>query len=83
MGIWEARGSTQTCDAWAFLGHGAALSSALYNASLAAYFCLTVAFGWRDRALQRYKFEAFAHAIPLVVGWSTSVASLLLELNNP
>ena len=82
--IWQARGNTQTCDAWGFMGHGASLSSALYNASLAIYFCLTVAFGWRERALQqRCKFETLAHAIPLVVGWSTAIASLLLELNNP
>ena len=82
LAIWGAVGSTQTCDAWGFIGHGSSLSSAMYNGSLAIYFALTVAFGWREVHLRSWRIEIFLHAIPLVVGWSTAIASLLLELNN-
>ena len=83
LAIWEARGSIRTCDAWGFLGHGASLTSAIYNGSLAIYFTLTVAFNWRERSLQKWHVEFVLHAVPLLVGWSTAIASLLLELNNP
>lgn len=83
LAIWGAGGSIRTCDAWGFLGHGASLSSAVYNGSLAIYFSLTIAFNCSERTLHRWYGEFFLHAVPLAVGWSTAIASLLLELNNP
>ena len=81
--IWGALGSTRTCDAFGFLGHGSSLSSVIYNGSLAIYFVLTIAYNWRESAIRKSGLEFMLHAVPLTVGWTTAIASLVMELNNP
>lgn len=76
-------GQCPNIDALGFLGHGASLTSAIYNGSLAVYFTLTIEFSWKDYKLRKHRIELILHVVPILVGWSTAIASLLLELNNP
>jgi len=81
-GIYLASGTTETCTAAGFFGHAASLSSSLYNGSLTAYFLLTIRYRWFPRKFAR-RAEAWAHSVPLLVGWSTALAALPLRLFNP
>jgi hypothetical protein len=79
-----AVGNWATCEAFGFLGHSAAVSSALYNASLAIYYVVTIRYGWSEWRMQKSRIEAYYfHTIPLIVGWGTGIASLILNLYNP
>jgi hypothetical protein len=75
-------GNTQTCTASAFIGHGAPLSSTIYNGMLTLYFLLTIRYGWSNKKVKS-KVEVWMHAIPLVIGWGTAIVALSLDLFNP
>lgn len=79
-----AIGNWATCQAFGFLGHGAILSSVLYNASLSLYYVLTIRDGWTDwRIHQNKMMEPLLHAIPLLIGWGIAIAALSMDLYNP
>lgn len=80
--IYLASGTTATCTAAGFFGHGGALASAVYNGTLTAYFVLTIVNGWTQRRIHR-RVEVWLHVVPLLIGWSTAIASLPLTLFNP
>jgi hypothetical protein len=80
-GIYLASGTTQTCTAAGFWGHGAALSSALYNGTLMLYYVWTIVYGWRQERVKRHEY--WLHLVPMSLGWSTAIASLPLTLFNP
>ena len=81
--VWGNRGNFNTCSAWGFLGHGASLTSAMYSCSLACYFTLTIAFSVREHQFQKQGIEIMLHLIPWLIGWSTAIAGLPLEIYNP
>jgi hypothetical protein len=81
-GAYLARGTTQTCTAAGFWGHGGSLSSAIYNGTLTWYFLLTIKYGMTQVQV-RHKYEKWMHGIPLFIGWSTAIISLHLKLMNP
>mmetsp|Transcript_34268 Transcript_34268/g.83123 ORF Transcript_34268/g.83123 Transcript_34268/m.83123 type:complete len:429 (+) Transcript_34268:93-1379(+) len=76
-----ASGTTQTCAAAGFLGHGGSLSSIMYNGSLTLYYLLTIVFSWRLDKVKR--IEPLLHGLPLAIGWSTAFATLPMDLMNP
>jgi len=57
------------------------LAVVLYNLSLATYYLLVVRYEWKENRLQ--KIEPYMHASALIVGLSTSLAGVFLELYNP
>jgi hypothetical protein len=79
-GSYGASGTTQTCTAQGFFGHGSFLSSALYNGSLAIFYVLTIRYGWSEHQVK--KVEKYFHAVPLLIGWCTAIAGLPLTLFN-
>jgi len=76
-----ASGTTETCAAAGFLGHGGSLSSIMYNGSLTLYYLLTIVFSWRLDKIK--KIEPWLHGLPLAIGWSTAFATLPMDLMNP
>jgi len=82
LGIKLAAGTWASCEAFGFLQQGSRLASVLYNASLTAYYLATIRYGWSERKTQR-RLEKWFHLTPLLVGWSTAVAGLVLKLYNP
>jgi hypothetical protein len=76
-----ASGTWKTCEAFGFLQHGAAISSAVYNGSLTLYYLLTIRYRWTDR--QTHRIEGWLHVVPLLIGWGTSIPGLPLTLYNP
>jgi len=81
-GIYLASGTTQTCAAAGFFGHGAALTSAMYSGTLTLYYLLTIRYGWKQERIRRYE-PVVLHAFPLAIGWATAIAGLPLLLFNP
>lgn len=75
-------GNTNTCTAAGFLGHGTALTSVLYNGSLAGYFLLAIGFGKTELSVRR-QWEPLLHILPLLIGWSTAIAGIPMDLYNP
>jgi len=80
-GVFGARGTTGTCTAAGFIGHGAGLSSIVFNGSLTLFFLLTVRFGWSEERTKR-RIEPWVHIVPLSIGWGTAIAGLPLLLYN-
>ena len=76
-----AVGTWETCQAFGFVGQSASIASVLYNVSLTFYYLVTIRYGWKERRLRRR--ELWLHGIPLLVGWGTGLAALLLEFFNP
>ena len=81
-GSWGASGSLESCEAFGFIGHGSALSSAMYNASLAIYFALTIAFSCKERDISGTYIEYCLHLVPLLTGWGTAIVGLPLDFYN-
>ena len=81
-GSWGATGSLESCEAFGFIGHGSALSSAMYNASLAIYFALTIAFSYKERDISGTCIEYCLHLVPLLTGWGTAIVGFPLEFYN-
>mmetsp|Transcript_32358 Transcript_32358/g.78949 ORF Transcript_32358/g.78949 Transcript_32358/m.78949 type:complete len:271 (-) Transcript_32358:107-919(-) len=76
--VYGAAGNFQTCDAWAFIGHGSSLSSALYNGTLAIYFALTIAYNYREHDISGKWIEYAFHLFPLLSGWGTAIVAVSL-----
>ena len=76
--VYGAAGNFQTCDAWAFIGHGSSLSSAVYNGTLALYFALTIAFNFREHDINGTWIEYTFHLFPLLSGWGTAIVAVSL-----
>ena len=76
-----ASGSWATCEATGFLTNGAAVSSAIYNASLTFYYLVTIRYGWTESRVR--KVEPCLHFVPMLIGWGTAIPGLPLELYNP
>lgn len=76
-----AAGTTATCSAAGFLGHGGSLTSICYNFSLTVFFLLVIRYGWKESQIKT-RIEIWFHIIPFAVGWSTAIAGLFLELYN-
>ena len=77
-----AAGTDQTCRAVGFFVQGSLLSSAIYNAALTTYYFTTVRLGWPDSKI-RLNLERWLHLIPLVIGWTSAVVGILLNLYGP
>jgi len=56
----------------------AGLATPFYNLSLAIYYLLVIGYGWKQRRINQ--MEPYLHAVPLVIGFGTSIAALLLDL---
>ena len=77
--VWGAVGTTQTCEAVGFFEQ-AGLAAVLYNASLSTYYLLRIRFNWTP--LRLVKAEYVLHTVPLLLGISTMIACLALDLFN-
>lgn len=80
-GVWKAYGNTATCSLQGFFAQ-LGFSSALYSASLAIYFVLSIHPDIREEAVKTY-YEPFLHAIPIVFALVTATAGVFLESFNP
>lgn len=78
-GVYGAIGNQQTCSTQAFFTQFS-LSTAFYNASLATYYVLVIAKGWK--AYEVVKIEPLFHFVSIAVGLGTALGSLRLELFN-
>ncbi|CAB9498701.1 expressed unknown protein [Seminavis robusta] len=68
-----AMGTEATCTAQAFtiqLG----FTSVFYNASLALYYMLVIAFGWREFQLKKIKL--YMHAVPITIGLGLALGAI-------
>lgn len=74
-----AVGNAHTCEAVGFL-ETAGTTAVLYNGSLSVYYLLRIKCGWK--ATQLTKVEPYLHAVPVLFGCSTMIASLVLGLYN-
>lgn len=79
-GVYGAMGTTETCTAAGFFNHGSALTTPMYNASLAIYYVLVIRYGFKEAQVKQV--EPLFHAIPLAAGWGTAIASLPMKLFN-
>lgn len=77
--VWGAVGNVQTCEAVGFIEQ-AGVAAVMYNASMSTYYLLRIRYGWTPRKIA--KVEPFMHAIPLLFGLATMIASLTLDLFN-
>jgi hypothetical protein len=75
-------GNEYTCDAqgfFAFFGMGCMFN---YNAMLCVYYACAIAFGMRERNIEKY-VEPLLHVIPFLAGLVFSVPPLFYDMYNP
>jgi hypothetical protein len=77
--VWGAVGAVESCEAVGFLEQ-AGVAATMYNGSLSTYYLLRIRYGWTTRQISRV--EPWMHAIPLIFGLATMIASLALNLFN-
>jgi hypothetical protein len=77
--VWGAVGTVESCEAVGFLEQ-AGVAAVMYNGSLSTYYLLRIRYGWT--ASQIARVEPWMHAIPLIFGLATMIASLKLNLFN-
>ncbi|CAB9527022.1 expressed unknown protein [Seminavis robusta] len=75
-----AVGNQATCNAQGTLGQFASLTTPLYTGSLSIYYLLVIRYGWREEQMQKHRHWFFV--IPFVMGVTTAIAGLGLELYN-
>ena len=75
-----AAGTTMTCTAQGFVGQTTALCTPTYNLSLAIYYLLVIVRGWNEKRVS--KIEKYLHALPILAGFGTGFAGLVLKLYN-
>jgi len=71
--VYGARGTEQTCTAQAFfiqLG----FTSIFYNVSLAVYYVLVVAYGWKEFQLKPYR--SLMHGLPVLIGLGLALGGI-------
>ena len=74
-------GNDASCKAQGFIVQLCSISSILYNATLSLYYLLVVKFNWKQRDLE--KIEKWMHICPIMVGLTTAIASLVLDVYHP
>jgi hypothetical protein len=79
LNVWGAVGTVQSCEAIGFLEQ-AGVAATMYNGSLSTYYLLRIRYGWTPSRIARV--EPWMHAIPLLFGLATMIASLTLNLFN-
>jgi hypothetical protein len=77
-----ARGSNQTCSMAAFFSQGGNLAAPLYNGSLATFYLVMIAYGWKEDRIRR-QLEPMFHILPNIIGWGTAIAGLPMKLYAP
>ena len=80
--VWGNVGTVQTCSAQGFFEQFG-VSTVMYSASLSVYYLITIRGGRSAGSRARIRrMEPALHAVPLVFGLATAVASLALNLFN-
>jgi hypothetical protein len=77
--VWGAVGTVESCEAIGFLEQAGVIAT-MYNGSLSTYYLLRIRYGWTSSQISRV--EPWMHAIPLIFGLATMIASLKLNLFN-
>jgi hypothetical protein len=77
--VWGAVGTVESCEAVGFLEQAGVIAT-MYNGGLSTYYLLRIRYGWTSSQLSRV--EPWMHAIPLIFGLATMIASLKLDLFN-
>ena len=75
-----AVGTTTTCTVQGFFNQTAALCTPTYNISLAIYYLLVIVRGWKQKDVS--EVEKYLHALPILAGFGTGFAGLVLKLYN-
>jgi len=91
-----AVGNWTTCEVFGFVGQFTSISSVVYNGSLTLYYFLTIRNDRRRGRCQRNSsqssiltiqacnvVEFLMHFLPILVGLTTAIIALLLDLYNP
>ena len=73
--------TTKPCTASAFLLQLGSSIGVIYHASLQLQYVLVIKYGWRESRIR--KLEPYLHLVPIVFGFGTSIAGLILKLYNP
>jgi len=79
-GTYGAIGTVATCEAAGFFNQSAALATPTFNVSLAIYYILVIVYGWKERRV--HTIEGYLIAVPFILGISTGIAGLFLNLFN-
>jgi hypothetical protein len=77
--VWGAVGTVESCEAIGFLEQAGVIAT-MYNGSLSTYYLLKIRYGWTSSQIACV--EPWMHAIPLIFGIATMIASLKLNLFN-
>ena len=56
------------------------MTTPTYNISLAIYYLLVIVKGWKENRVG--KVEKYLHALPIVLGFGTGIAALVMKLYN-
>ena len=78
--VFGAIGTVQTCEAVGFIEQ-AGVAAVIYNASLSCYYLVRIRYGMAPHVIQS-RLEPWMHAVPIVFGLTTMIASLQLDLYN-
>lgn len=80
--VFGAMGNRTTCEAFGFFIQLSQVIP-LYTAALSLYYMLRISYKISDQTIAKFYLEVLAHVVIGMVGWTLSIAGLILRLYNP